>query len=116
MPTEAEKFALERTKLAVDSIKHITTLATGTILLIVAVVDKAPRPVMGRPWLIISIACMVGCLFASFVYLMGAGVLGQNIQYGRNIFRNLARTVYYTFAFGLLSLAAFAVSDLIIRK
>ena len=34
-----EAVIIERTKLAVDSVKHITTLATGTIILSVPIED-----------------------------------------------------------------------------
>jgi hypothetical protein len=64
----------ERTKLAADLVKHISTLSTGSLVLIATLLDKLPKPLEGRRFLITSIICFVVCLVCSF--LLGITALG----------------------------------------
>ena len=67
--TEKNNRMLEHKKLAVDSVKHITTLAAGTLVLLSTFVDKLPKPLHGRISLMTALGCMVVCLVAAFFYL-----------------------------------------------
>jgi hypothetical protein len=58
----------ERLKLAVESVKHITTLATGSIVLIATFADKVPLAlfVSGRRYFLGAILSLTICVMLSF--------------------------------------------------
>jgi hypothetical protein len=93
----------ERTKIAVDCVKHITTLTTGTILLIAAGIDKVTRPVVGWGWLVASISLMLVCLILCFSFLLDVGVIGRrNPRAGAQVF-----FIGSSFVFGIICIVIF---------
>jgi len=117
---ERDRFDFERVKLAVDSIKHITTLATGTLVLLVAFLDKLPKPIIRLNWLIFAVICLLLCLTASFVYLFRIGVHAyplerENRRVGK-ILRGLAAVIYFTFGFAMFGVGVVAVRNLWISR
>lgn len=123
---ETQEF--ERLKLAVDSVKHITNLATGTIVLLATFGDKLPKPLAFRGYLVAGAISMVICLIASFIYLWAetlagpsGAVLGLTIPRGigrlprfsrSRFFGILSDTIYLSFCFGILMLARFAIQNI----
>ena len=130
-PNRNEGQRFERVKLAVDSVKHITTLATGTIVLLATFSDRLPRPLAFKGYLITAIVSMVVCLLASFIYLWGEtlaprtsqSILGLPIPEpmqkwkwlqwsGRRMLVFLSDVIYFSFCFGIYYLARFAIRNI----
>jgi hypothetical protein len=61
---------LEGTKLATDLMKHVATLASGSIVLVATLLDKFPKPIIGSGWLVGSVISLVLCLACSLYFLM----------------------------------------------
>jgi len=116
-----ESRELERLKMAVDSVKHITTLASGTIVLLATFVDKLPKPPLFKGHLVSGIVAMVVCLGASFVYLW-AETLGRMRSFQlkipfpfitRKLMLDILSTiVYFSFCMGIYFLAQFALHNI----
>jgi hypothetical protein len=117
---EPDRFDFERIKLAVDSIKHITTLTTGTLVLLVAFLDKLPKPIIRLNWLIFAVICLLLCLTASFIYLFRIGVdvypLEREGSRQRRILRPLSAVIYFTFLFAMYGVGVVAVRNLWVSK
>src|SRR5437879_9051728 len=105
-----DESAQERTKIRVDIVKHITTLATGTILVVVAFFDKLTGFMVGRAWLVASIVCMLVCVGAAFVYLWAESLPfpRQNDTVGLVV---LSTIMYFSFLFGILVLVVFLLRN-----
>ena len=101
---EQDKLEFERTKLRVESVKHITSLATGTVVLTVTLLDKLPKPIYGRLWLLCSIASMLLCLLFSFVYMWGSGILTYTIEPPKAFRSSIALALGFGFVIGVWSL------------
>jgi hypothetical protein len=111
----------ERLKLALDSVKHITTLATGVIVLTATFYDKLPKPITFRLSLFLSLSFMLICLAAAFCYLFAAGVMGHllvnaNLKVTQFVFRFFGILTYGSFMLGILCLWGFAVRNLYLFK
>jgi hypothetical protein len=70
-------------KLSIDYLKHITTLASGSLVLLATFLDKFPHPkirwIVG--WIIVALAISIGLSCGSMLLLM---------RYGRSVeFRSL---------------------------
>ncbi len=105
----------ERLKLAVDAVKHITTLATGTIVLVATFADKLRQPVGGRGYLIGTIASMLLCLLTSFIYLYFATLnpfAQANPLSARGRFTVLSLCIYFSFGSGIACLAEFGLHNI----
>jgi hypothetical protein len=108
----------ERFKMAVDSVKHITTLATGTIVLVATFIDKLPKPVFKKDDLIGAIFLMVVCLVSSFIYLWGSTLAGYVSTLNRvlprwlpgrkHVLMLMSVVIYFSFIMGIYFLAKFA--------
>src|SRR5882724_11428501 len=70
----------DRLKLQADTIKHTTTLATGTIVIIAAFMDKLPKPLASRGDLEASVALMFACILLSFIHLWGTTLVDIHRQ------------------------------------
>ena len=120
----------DRLKLAVDSVKHITTLATGTIVLVAAFTDKLHKPLSFRAYLITTIALMLICLLSSFIYIWAAALapfpqrrrlesarLPQLLRkwmpgWGRTrVLILLSDVIYFSFCLGIVFLGLFAIRN-----
>ena len=102
----------ERTKLAIDCVKHITTLATGTIVFSAAIIERLPKP---KPHLMVmfvfSIGLTVISLLACFVYLFSVGVMPhwRGHEPTAEILGKVGVVIYFSFALGLMSLGTYVV-------
>jgi hypothetical protein len=102
---ENEKLTLERIKLEIDSVEHVTTLATGTILLIALYLEKATPRGHLRSWLGASIGLLFLCLTACFVFIWGRGI---KLNPDEKPFRMLSAVIYFSFCLGMGALATSA--------
>ena len=109
---ERDRMEFERMKLRVESVKHITALATGTVVLTVALLDKIPKPISGRFWLLCSIASMLLCLLLSFVYMWASGILSYTIEPPKAFRSSIALALGFVFVGGIWSLGIFAFYNL----
>lgn len=64
-----ENMGFERLKIEIDVVKHISTLTTGSIVIVVTLADKLPKPLIHPGFLcwalallVVSLACCVGYL------------------------------------------------------
>jgi hypothetical protein len=71
-PTSNDAREFELFKMAVDSVKHITTLTTGTIVLLATFAERIPRPIAHKVDLALAIVSMLLCLIVSFIFLWGS--------------------------------------------
>ena len=103
-------------KLRVDSVKHITTLATGTIVLLVTFLDKFPKPLTSRYALIGSVIGMLLCVIFSFLYLFLISMMDYDPEHQhprrRSAVNSLASLIQLVFVFALSELGFFAVANL----
>jgi hypothetical protein len=120
MPDDVEqnKLGLERTKLAIDCVKHITTLATGIIVFSAAMLDKIPAGMNFKELLLISLSLIVISLLSCFALIFLEGV--QPIwQEGKFAYPVAARwgtivigfVIYLSFPAGLFTLGIFAFAN-----
>jgi hypothetical protein len=115
---DRRKFELKKSQFVADTIKHMTTLATGTVVLTATLSDRLPKPVptYGKVWLALSLLGMSVCIILSFLMLFSIGVrlLWEEDQLDRRAYlnyevgRRIAWAIYVSFRFGIicLSLAA----------
>lgn len=68
------KLELERLKIKIDLVKHLSTLSTGSIVLIATFIDKLPKPIIHRQDLVTAIAFLGLSLIASAMYLAATGI------------------------------------------
>jgi hypothetical protein len=72
--SERSKFELERIKIQTDLVKHLSTLSAGSIVLIATLIDRLPKPLVEKPYLIRAIICLCACLVFSLWHLMVVGI------------------------------------------
>ena len=72
-PEEQEKRSLEAAKLEYDAFKHLTTLSSGAVVVIAALMDKA-FPGAAWKWLAgaSAVAFLVSCFFSVIMMLYAA--------------------------------------------
>ena|ERR1700674_5706155 len=109
--TTADTF--DELKLAIDCVKHITTLATGIIVLTVTVLDKLKRPIHIPLILGFAVACMVICLFNCFMFLVGAGIMHYRADEYRVKYRSHLFAVYISFGIGIAFYSGFVIYNLV---
>jgi hypothetical protein len=113
----------ERFKLAVDSIKHITTLTTGTIVLLATFAERIPRPMVYKGDLTLAFISLFVCLVASVSFLWGSTVapfgptrvsrLGNDTEPTRKSLLKLdAVVIYFSFCMGIVFLGTFALHNI----
>lgn len=113
---EERKQAFERTKLAHDTVKHITTLATGSIVLIATLMDKIPKPVTNPELMMASILALLLCiLFATLFFLLVSirpHLLAEPETRDRKSEASICLAVYVLFLLGIGALAVFATQNM----
>jgi hypothetical protein len=107
---EENEHPLESLKLSIDTVKHITTLASGTIVFAAAIFDKLPKPTKGLDLLGLCIVFMLLCVLSSTVYLFGRTV-------GKNKIHEIALqhcpvVIYFSFGSAIFNLGAFILWNL----
>ncbi|MQY59834.1 MAG: hypothetical protein GH144_09580 [Clostridia bacterium] len=60
-------------RIVYDYFKHLTTLSTGLILIIVAFLEKVFSDPIGIPYVVISVICFALCLIGSLLALPSPG-------------------------------------------
>ena len=81
-PTLEQKRQLdiERTKLKMDLVKHVSTLSSGAIVILAAFLNKSPNPaapLKGGQWLIVSVMSLIVSLVSALVYFWAFGLARQ---------------------------------------
>jgi len=105
----------ESWKLQYDIYKHLTTLSTGSILLLITFLEKLfDKPLW--TWLVpLALCCLFASILASFIVmnLMASQVREMEVDQ-RFVRRNLTAIILAlsTFSLGIVSLIIFAVKNL----
>lgn len=115
---ERTKVELERTKLAMDLVKHLSTLATGAIVLIATLLERFPRPLREQDTLVWSIVSFIICTISCTAYWFLGAILGH--WFGTNwsdrqvrfLFVVLAVIFTASFIGGVIYLGIFAIRNL----
>jgi len=105
--------------MAVDSVKHITTLTTGTIVLLATFAERMPRPITHKVDLDIAIISMLVCLVASFIFLWGTTLARfgpekawLSIRHGKKpSLKFEVFLIYCSFCAGIIYLGSFALQN-----
>lgn len=66
----SDKMRFERLKLEIDVVKHVSTLSTGSLVLIVTLADKLPKPLLYPQLVQASLCCFVASLLCCLLYLV----------------------------------------------
>ena len=118
MDGNEESRLFDRTKLAVDVAKHMSTLATGAVVLLTAFLDKLPRPPVAVGWLIASVIAFAVCVTFCFLYLFFLGIprhwnarFGPAKKHATELFV-ISIGCYLTFIFGMFCLIRFSIDNL----
>jgi hypothetical protein len=115
---ERDKLILERTKLAADTVKHISTLATGSIVLVATFMDKVHKPIVTPNLLTIAIGAFMVCLFFCVIYLFLVGIPSRwdasvlRPKSVRIVMQVAAGILYLTFAMGVIILGFLAIANI----
>jgi asparagine N-glycosylation enzyme membrane subunit Stt3 len=107
----SDNHEFERQKMAVDVIKHIMTLGTGTIAWMATFFDKLPKPLVAKEYWTAGIVLMLLCLIFSFAYLWRATLDERKYQPAR-MKLILSLVIYFSFPLAIGSLAVFAYLNL----
>ncbi len=115
---ERAKLDLERIKIQTDLVKHLSTLAVGSIVLIATLIDRLPKPLLSRRYLVASICCMCACLAFSLWYIMVVGIGRDWSRKEPAKFDQFQDALFgvltgIAFLFGVISLAVFVVFNVI---
>ena len=113
--TEDGKTLLESEKLHFDAMKHLTTLSSGSVLLLATFLEKFSKGLVWR-WLL---AATFGCFFLSM--LSSVSSMLQSANYVRHtgriarLERGVRETIYYfsviTYLLGIVSLVFFVMKN-----
>jgi hypothetical protein len=110
---------LEREKLAADLVKHISTLATGSIVIITTLLDKLPKPIQLGEWLIYTVILFATCTAACVLYMLRLGVVAHwldeeaDSRVAFKFYITLGFIIFMTFILGIVCLCVFAVKNLL---
>jgi hypothetical protein len=117
MPTDLR---FESQKLLFDLMKHVTTLATGSSLLVIAVVEKMfPNP--ESIWLVVaSLIGFLTALFSSLVTMAAISLNAGKSQADGGVSQEDANVLAWSFAIaagsfflGLLAIVWFAIANVL---
>lgn len=102
-------------KLQYDIYKHLTTLSTGSILLLITFLDKLFAQPVWKGLVVVALCCLFASILTSFVVmnLMASQVREMEVDQ-RFVARNLTVIILAlsTFSLGIVSLIIFAVKNL----
>ena len=96
---------LDRTKLKMDLVKHVSTLSSGAIVILAGLHPSSN----GRSWLAWSIGSLITCLISSLTYFWVFGLARQFVRpkpliWARPIELALSILVVLAFSVGILFL------------
>jgi hypothetical protein len=118
LKVEGRKLLYERTKLALDLVKHLSTLATGSLVLIATLLERFPKPLREQDTLIWSVVCFVVCTVACTAYWFFGAILGHWFETDwshrqvRAWFLVLAFVLTVSFVLGVTFLGIFAARNI----
>src|SRR5687768_10984846 len=105
----------ESWKLQYDIYKHLTTLSTGSILLLITFLEKLFAKPVWKGLVLIALCCLFASILTSFIVmnLMASQVREMEVDQ-RFVKRNLTVIIIAlgTFLLGIISLIIFAVKNL----
>ena len=111
--TKQEKATEESIKLIYDLFKHITTLATGIILILVTFLEKLFQNPSGKFLVSISFVCFIISIFSALVTMafMAQGVadLGELDEFDSKIGRWTFLATIGSFVLGIVCFVIFAL-------
>ncbi len=112
---DREKAVREGEKLFYDSMKHLRTLNTGSILLLVTFLEKLFGNPQWKALIAVSLICFIGSIVCSVSsMLQSANHVKHSGKFPR-LETGVKSTIYYsallTFIVGLASLVAFALKN-----
>ncbi len=115
-PRTNEPARLEGVKQLHDSLKHLTTLSTGSIVLTVAFLEKLFSNPEWKGIIIISILAFVGSLFCSVTGMLLQSIDTMNIEnvgksHDIESIGKFMAISYYLFFAGVLALAVFFLKN-----
>ncbi len=109
---------IERTKLKMDLVKHVSTLSSGAIVILAAFLNKSPAATpKGGNWLIISVTSLIVSLVSALVYFWAFGLarqwqrLGTPRTFSRRIEKVTGLLVALGFCSGIVFLGAFVIKN-----
>jgi len=105
----------ESWKLQYDIYKHLTTLSTGSILLLITFLEKLFNKPIWKGLVVVALCCLILSILLSFIVmnLMASQVRDMEVDQ-RFVKRNLTVIILAIsmFLLGIISLAAFAIKNL----
>lgn len=112
----AEKSYQEGEKLYFDSMKHLTTLNTGSILLLVTFLEKLFNNPRWKALIVVSLCSFTLSILFSVSSMLQSANHVKNSGKFRPLEVNVKKVIYYvaliTFLSGIISLVVFAWSNL----
>jgi uncharacterized membrane protein YidH (DUF202 family) len=107
---------VERMKLMYDLSKHITTLSTGTLLLMAGLFDKVFKlpvwtPLAGASVLCFAL-CVVCCVIAMFGFAMYSQTTWQTEEDPVNFGSKAFSIAIIIFVFGIISFTIFSIRNI----
>lgn len=111
--TKKEKANEESLKLGYDLFKHVTTLSTGTLLILITFIEKLFQNPAWKFLVSISFVSLMLVIILSLVLMFfvtdGVGVLGELQEHEIKINRWIFMSVIVCFMIGILSFVIFAL-------
>ena len=110
-----KKIDAEKRNRVNESVKHISTLATGSIVLMATFLDKLAKPLVAQEWLVTAIGSLLICVLTSglLVIFFGLGSFWRDPdETGPGFYSMLALVIYASFGTGIFSVAAYAIKNL----
>lgn len=107
---------LETYKLVFDLMKHLTTLSSGSILILIALVEKVLSPTFSKVYLTASFVCFcfsIICAIASMLLLGMTAADGKLTEGERNFFAIATSFSSISFGIGICFVAMLAVPSLL---
>jgi hypothetical protein len=119
-PAESRTRDLERTRLKMDLVKHVSTLSSGAIVILATFLNKGGTPAsVDRErswWILLSVVSFVACLVSSVLYLWLFGLAREWKRPDRPAFAGPAeKTTGFLatlgFCSGILCLGVFVIKN-----
>jgi len=111
--------AFERTKLGVDVVKHLTTLSTGSIVVLATLVDKLHKPLLIPEALVAAIGSFLTSVGVSLFYFLLTMrpyfhfyEEDQSHAFDRNVAKVLVSIISIAFLSGIVFLGVFALENI----
>jgi hypothetical protein len=112
----SDDFKLARTTFASDLVKHISTLASGSILLLATFLSRVGKP-LDKGALITGVVFLLCCIVFCSVHLFFFGIskawsAAEPDMNGSRSYRLLSTVIFATFALGMIFLGLSVIRTL----